>query len=211
MMDRVKPVPGSPDTTDEAGLRELRRSLDLDPTSLPIEDLFPIFVPSSFFESGWHGPFELLKIDGLALTWILERPSNTMLYVSHTTADHWESQGIDWQERALRNLDARPGRFTTHHFNREGDGTLYAAVFMNEDGFGPSRLLLGDRLRTLFPNGYRVALPEMSCGIALAADALAEESGRILDLTQKCFADGTRPLVAGIHQPAQLTRDPMRA
>jgi ribosome modulation factor len=38
---------------------------------------------------------------------------------------------------------------------------------MHPDGWGPSRLLLREELEKAFPEGYRAAIPEMSCGLAV--------------------------------------------
>jgi len=131
-----------------------------------------------------------------------------MLYVNHDTATYWEDCGIDWKARAMDNLNARSDRqFCTSVFPRE-DGTPFALVFMHDDGYGPSRLLLLDELRRHFPEGYEIALPEMSCGIALSLDATSRERAKIAGVVKQCFTAGTRPLIPGIHPAAGLTLRP---
>jgi hypothetical protein len=96
--------------------------------------------------------------------------------------------------------------FFTGSFARQGASgqEAYALVFMHPDGYGPSRFLLPDPIRRIFPEGYLVALPEMSCGIALSANALPEERAKIEDLVDQCHVEGTRPLIPGLHEPSSL-------
>jgi len=194
-----------PATPEEQPLRELKKSLDLPPEALPIGDLFPLFTPAGFYELGnWPGPFEILTVPGLALTWATELPNQMMLYLTHSTAALWEKQGIDWKDVAMQNLAKRSEpMLATGQFCRDG-GDHFALVFMHDDGYGPSRLLFRERLEKLFPRGYLVALPEMSCGLAIAADATESEMRKMEEVVAKCHNDGTRPLVPGIHYPAQL-------
>jgi hypothetical protein len=189
-------------------LHALKKGLALKPKELPISQLFPSFAPASFFESGkWVGPYELLRVPGLGLTWSIEQPEQTMRYLDRDTAAYWSRAGIDWREHSLQNLARRSNpTFGTGGFVREGGppSAYYALLFMHDDGYGPSRLLFGKWLDQIFPQGYLVALPERSCGIALAADALPEERAKIEDLIGSCYRDGTRPLVPGLHSPALL-------
>jgi hypothetical protein len=122
-------------------------------------------------------------------------------------AKHWEAEILDWKELALSNLaaqtDGNPG---THVFRRE-NGEIYGVAMMHPDGLGPSRLLLRDRLSKLFPSGYRVALPEMSCALAFSVDVDVSEMTTLQDIVDKCYQDGTRPLASGIYAPDDLLPD----
>jgi hypothetical protein len=183
---------------DAAELKALRASLNQPPAELPLESLFPIFVPASFFSLGnWPGPYEITGLPELGLTWSVLQPKQTMRYVDRDVQAYWEAQGLPWRERAVANLAG--GDSWTHEFRRDG-GQLYAVAMMHPDGAGPSRLLLREQLETVFPEGYLVALPEMSCGLALSAEASSAERDKIAGIVERCFS-GARPLVRGMHEP----------
>lgn len=198
--------PKSPDEAAQRQMRAMQDGLAKSPQQLPVDALVPVLVPASFFEhGGWVGPHGSVGIDGVGLTWAVEQPEQTMLYLNHSVAAHLDSLGVDWRERALDNLSERSDRFFTGHFPREdGSGQAFALLFMHDDGYGPSRLLFDESLEEIFPNGYRVAMPEMSCGIALSAQATQAEVAKIENLVAHCFKHGTRPLVTGFHPPISL-------
>jgi hypothetical protein len=127
-----------------------------------------------------------------------------MRYVDRGVAHYWDDRGTDWKAVALRNLaehtNQNPG---THEYQRV-DGTRYAIAMMHEDGIGPSRLLLRDHLSQIFPKGYRVALPEMSCGLAFARDLERSEEAKLQDTIDRCYGKGSRPLAHKIYDPEDL-------
>jgi hypothetical protein len=84
------------------------------------------------------------------------------------------------------------------------DGTPYSIAMMHSDGIGFSRLLFRDKLKELFPAGYRVALPELSCAFAISADATAEELQTLDPLIEGCYRNGSRQLAAGIRGCEEL-------
>jgi hypothetical protein len=185
-------------------IEQLRRSLALPARDFPIEDLFPIIVPSSFFAlDNWPGPFQKLRTADLGLTWAFLQPSQTMVYFSHEHAKHFQSLGIDWATKAVENLVAHTGARTWTHVKQNGNCLIFVAM-MHEDGFGPSRLLLADALSRAFPQGYRVAIPERSCGIAFANNLAGDELQSILRVDESCHRDGTRPMSAAHFSPSDL-------
>jgi hypothetical protein len=127
-----------------------------------------------------------------------------MVYVNQTMQEYWEHQGIDWQQISLANLHRASADFPyTHEFRRD-NGELYAVALMHSDGYGPSRLLLGGYFAELFPQGYKVALPEMSMGVVWALELQSQEQQELESLIQSCHENGTRPLLPGIHHPDAL-------
>jgi hypothetical protein len=126
-----------------------------------------------------------------------------MRYVDREIEAYWDRERINWKERALENLKRVSDQLWTHEF-RSDDGRLFAVAMMHPDGFGPSRLLLREPLAQQFPDGYLVALPEMSCGVTVSVSASRDERLKIDDLVVKCFEGGTRPLVRGVHEPSLL-------
>jgi len=193
-------------TNEHPELTALREGLRKSAPELPITELFPLFVPRSFFASGkWPGPYELLRLPGLGLTWAISQPQQTMRYVDRGIQQYWESQGIRWRERALMNMQMWSGEKLWTHEILGDNGRISSVAMMHSDGIGPSRLLFRDKLEALFPEGYLIALPEMSCGLALSATASATERRNFEEMVQRCFTKGTRPLVPGIHNPSLLT------
>ncbi len=75
---------------------------------------------------------------------------------------------------------------------------------MHQDGIGPSRILLRDRLESLFPEGYRVAVPEMSCALAFSKELDGFELATIQNTVAGCFQTGTRPLAPGLFDSEDL-------
>ena len=189
----------------ETQLRTICKGLDLTPDQLDIDSLVPLFVPSSFFAAGnWPGPYERLRAREIGLAWSVLLPDQSMRYVDHAVAQYWAGRGTDWKERALRNLAKFSGESPATHAFRRVTGEIYAVAMMHSDGIGPSRLLLRDQLASLFPLGYRVALPEMSCAFALSGDLDDDEKSRLRRLVEDCYQNGTRPLAVGMYTPEDL-------
>jgi hypothetical protein len=186
-------------------LETLRESLGKAPPELSIDEVFPVLVPASFFSLGnWPGPFELLQIPGLGLTWAVFQPQQTMRYVDRDIQVYWESRGIKWRATAMANLRRRSDdRLWTHEFRSDG-GELFAVAMMHEDGIGPSRLLLHQRLEALLPEGYVVAVPERSCALVLSARATEAEQAKIHGVAVTCYQNGTAPVLEGFHPPGGL-------
>ena len=186
-------------------LDELRRSLSIPKEDLDVEFLIPVFVPAGFLEGGkWPGPCVQLRARDLAIVWAILRPHNTMIYVVTETSNFWESNGIQWREKAMDNLERfSENNVTTHHFSRT-DGTVYSVVMMHDDGVGPSRLLLNGSIEQIFPEGYYVAIPERSVGIVLSRNVTDDERLKIDELVEKCFKDGTAPVSPLMFDPDEL-------
>jgi hypothetical protein len=189
----------------ESQLRQLRKGLDLRPDQIDLTQLMPIFVPAAFFARGnWPGPYARLRTPDIGLTWTVLTPGQTMRYMDFGMKQLWEQQGIDWKDLARRNLsdltNARPGVREM----RNPKGELSSIAFMFQDGLGPSRLIFREGLKERFPAGYRVAMPEMSCGLAFAKDLGGEEMATVQGVIDHCYRRGTRPFVPGSYHPDDL-------
>ncbi len=187
-------------------LGQLRADLDLRPDQIDLTELLPILVPSAFFVHGnWVGPFSRLRAPEIGLTWSVAMPNQTMRYVDHEMKRHWEAQQLDWKTLAMHNLsrltNENPGGVRER---RSPANEPCSIVFMFEDGYGPSRLLFREGLAQRFPAGYRVAMPEMSCGIAYAKDLPEDELAIVQGVIDHCYRNGTRPFVPGSYDPDDL-------
>jgi len=201
----VSPWPWSKPPSDARQVEALRARLDKDAADLPLDELFPVLVPASFFSLGnWPGPFALLALPGLAITWAVFQAEQTMRYVDHRMGAYWDSQSIDWRARALENVRRTSLEHPwTHEFRRD-DGRLFAVAMMHPDGIGPARLLLHGNLEAAFPEGYLVGVPERSCGLALSVRATDAEKAKLQDLAANCHRNGTAPVLDGFYPAAGL-------
>src|ERR1700683_4465624 len=148
----------------------------------------PVFIPSSFVETGaWPGPYEILRARGVALAWAALLPDQAIRYVLHDAQREWETQRVDWKTRALQNLRDRSLEPMGSGALFRDNGETWLISLMHSDGLGPSRLLLTDELERLFPNGYRVALPERSRGFAFSSNLDLEDADTIDHLVQSCY------------------------
>ena len=169
--------------------------------SYDIKDLYPILVPKAFAETGqWVGPIESLDVDGLDQTWGVLTPPNRVNYLDREMIASWEGQGADWRTAATQNLARLAGERAWSHELRDDDGRLILVCFMHEDGFGPSRLLIPELLSTVFPGGYEVAVPELTCAVAIGR-VEGDEDPRAEAMIRGCFEGGTRPVSARRYKP----------
>jgi hypothetical protein len=192
-------------------VRELGEEQPIGDEDLDVDKVVPLFVPSSYVESGsWRGPFATLRAPGVALAWAVLLRDDALRYVRHDMQRVWEEQGIDWKVRALQNLrELSPDPLCTGALFRDS-GETWLISLMHPDGLGPSRLLLTDQLERLFPQGYRVALPERSRGFAFASNLDLEDADTIDHLVQSFYWKGDRPLSAGTFEPSDLLSAPPR-
>jgi len=189
----------------EVQLRELRKGLGLRPEEIDTRNIAPVLVPSSFFALGnWPGPHVRLRAGEIGLAWAVMLPEETMHYVSFSMAEYWDANNVDWKLLAHGYLQNNTSEELGTHAFRPSHGELYALAFMQSDGIGPSRLLLRDQLLARFPGGYKVAVPEMSCGIAFSVGLEEDELGNIQRVIERCYQGGTRPLAPSIYSPEDL-------
>jgi hypothetical protein len=175
--------------------------------------LRPRIVPAALFGLGLPGPRADLVLPGLALSWVLLVGPREYRHVTDAMVARWTTTGADWQQIALDNLRPRHARdrdrrlFTGAYDGPDGRSTC--AFALHDDGLGLSRLLLHADVARLFPDGYRVALPDMQAGMVLAATAPQELAAAFLDTVQHYYAEGGAPLRAGLYDPALLrVREP---
>jgi hypothetical protein len=186
-------------------VKNLRRGLDLAPSAMDIRKLFPMFAPASFFATGqWPGPSEALEASGVGMTWALDLEGGGMRYLDRPMCAHWEGEKVDWRAAALDNLRAATKDIFTHRLGRKDGSGVFVGMMMHPDGWGPSRLLLCEALEKVFPEGYRVAIPEMSCGLAFSRRLDHEEEAAVMGIVAKCFQGGTRPLAPGIFEAREI-------
>ncbi len=189
----------------EASLQAMRRGLDLRPDEIDTGGLLPMFAPAAFFASGkWPGPSLRLRAREIGLTWTVLMPSQTMRYVNFAMQEYWDARRLDWKELAMKNLAKQTENAAGMKAMRRADGSVSALAFMFEDGLGPSRLLFRGSLNEQFPEGYRVAIPEMSCGIAYSRNLDGGDLASVQGVIDHCYRRGTRPLAAETYDSDDL-------
>ena len=170
-----------------------------------LANLYPLIVPSTYIESGaWDLPHLPLTPADLILTWVILHPGQTMIYVTADQIREWKKDGVHWRDVALNNMRRDTGNNPATHEKRDANGLVQWIAMMQPDGLGSSRVLMANELRNLFPEGYQVAIPERSVGLALSANASSEHQASFLDLVQNCQRDGTVPMVSRLLDPTDV-------
>jgi len=186
------------DVDIQTQLRDTVDGMDVTPAQLDTRELLPVLLPAALFSTGkWCGSFTRLRAAEIGLTWAVLMPGGSLRYVDRATQSHWEEQGLDWKALAMTNLARHTENQPGPRMLRRVNGEIFAVAFLYEDGLGPSRLLFRGTLARFFPKGYRLAIPERSCGFAFATDLNAEERSQVEGVINHCYQHGTRPFAPG--------------
>jgi hypothetical protein len=162
--------------------------------------VFPIIVLRSYVQSGaWPGHHVLLNHPELAVTWVELTSDDAMLYVNKDRHKVLESQYGDLHEYALNTLREHSEDLATHV--KEKDGRPILMAMMHADGLGSSRLLLVPELQVLFPGGFKLAIPDRSCGLLMPPGLNSEEIAEFTSMVGEFHADATAPLLPGVCEP----------
>jgi hypothetical protein len=162
-----------------------------------LENLYPLIVPAEYVQSGvWNLPHSLLKATDLILTWVVLHEGQGMVYVTADQVAQWQRGGIKWSAVALENMRRDTGNNPATHKKRDENANLQWVAMMQPDGLGSSRVLMTDELEKLFPNGYSLAIPERSVGMALSASATPQYEASFREVVRNCHRNGTTPMVS---------------
>ena len=162
-------------------------------------------MPSEYFaHHDFPACYESLAAPDLALTWVELTKSQTMVYVTHERAIKWDRAGVAWRTAAVSGMrDADRGAFYTHE-KRTASGGLAWVAMMHEDGLGSSRLLCRAELANVFPEGYWVALPDRSCGIAISRSLRGGELDEVRAMVSDMHRNATVPMLPDLRDPDML-------
>ncbi len=158
------------------------------------EQLMPVIVPAEFSRDDWPGPIQALGARGLCLTWGLLGEHQTIAYVSHADAARWEANGVAWRAKALENLRRRSEEQPYSHRRDDEEGRAIFVALLHEDGLGPSRLLVPHLFDEVFPERYRVTVPERSCAILYRHTLTGRQAEVVEMLIESCFRGGAQPV-----------------
>lgn len=172
---------------------------------IPLSQLLPVFVPAaSIGTAQCPGPYSLLEARSLVQTWAILLSGDAIRPLTCAIQQYWETQGIDWQARALRNLrELSPPPLGTGALLRD-DGDTWLISLKYPDGLAASRLLLCGELARLFPSGYRVALPESNRAFAFVGDLDPEDIDTVQNLVRRSYSMSLQPLSQEIFDPEEL-------
>ena len=171
---------------------------------MDISQCVPLIAPADYFESGaFPAPHQPLYHPDLALTWVLLTEGQTMTYLPKPLAGEWQAQGLDWATHSLENLRRLDGAIT--HEKRNANGDLVFVAMMHEDGLGSSRVLLHAELVEVFPEGYRLGIPDRSMAIAFPAGLNGRDLEEVKALIERCYRDATTPMLGTILSPKDLS------
>lgn len=162
----------------------------------------PLIVPASYHTAGVPATLTALNASDLMLTWVELAESETMRYV--TPAQAAEYDGVDpyWRGEGLEAMRRADDGMVWTHEQPAADGSLLWVAMMHSDGLGSSRLLLADELEDAFPSGYLIAIPDRSCALAIARDAM--EMAKLREMVAEMHAGATTPMIPDLREPAEL-------
>jgi hypothetical protein len=163
-----------------------------------LDRLMPLIVHSTCLDTGnWDSPYQSLPIQDYILSWVIrnecQRGKVSYADVTHDMVAVWEREGIDWEQRANINLKVASQELWTHQKLRK-DGSVVWAIMMHNDGFGSSRVLLSPYLNKYFPDGYYVAIPDRSIGIAIPRDLSIGEMKETQEMLESWYDAGSAPM-----------------
>jgi len=171
--------------------------------------IYPLIVPKDYYVAGvWELPHRPFPQADFIMTWILcEKDSGGMLYITGEQHDDLNREHAGWQRESFENLLGKTGesdKFFTHYRLSEDGSRIVFIAFMNDDGLGSSRVLGSTQLGKAFPQGYRIAFPDRSCGLAIPNDITKRELVDIQKMLKKMFQDATTPMSDQLFDPDQF-------
>ncbi|SDE31747.1 hypothetical protein [Pedobacter soli] len=166
--------------------------------AINLEYIYPLIVPENYYLPGtWNLPHYNLNASNFIVTWVSFQGDGPMIYLTQDEYQFLTETQSGWEQRAFENLRhlIHDNEYFCTHFQQSAQSKKLAyIVFMNQDGIGSSRILLSDELEKLFPNGYLVAMPDRSCGFAIAKDASEHELNEVKQLIKNMFEEATTPM-----------------
>lgn len=184
-------------STDPDGLRlqTLRDVLEREhPGHDDLAKIFPQIMPLDAVTSGWVGPIGRLGDLPLGVSWAIADPHNYFRYVNWEMSQHWDGEGINWRDRAMENLTELARRSPYAGSKKGADGRPFLLSLLNDDGMGPSRLLVPGLFQDLFGEDYTVAIPERTCGVVYRNGLEGEDATTANTAVEMCFKVGTEPM-----------------
>ncbi|MDQ0641380.1 hypothetical protein QF042_004945 [Pedobacter sp. W3I1] len=163
-----------------------------------IDHIYPLIAPQSYYSAEvWDLPHHDLTATQFILTWVSFQGDEAMTYLTRAEYKYLNETQSHWQRRSfenLRRLTKEDEYLCTHFQQSELSKNLSFIIFMHQDGIGSSRILLSKELEKLFPEGYFVAIPDRSCGVAISKDATPLELSEMKLLLKNMYTEATTPM-----------------
>ena len=171
----------------------------------PAKNLLPLIVPVEYAESGvWKLPHSELNARDLILTWVILSEGQTMVYVTAEQVNDWKRREMDWEAIAFENMRQATGEHPATQERRDASSKLQWIAMMQADGLGSSSVLMARELSKLFPQGYLLAIPERSVGMAISTDAVPFQRESFMEVVRKCQSAGITKMLDRLLEPKDL-------
>jgi hypothetical protein len=174
------------------------------PHERDIETLVPIILPRTCLCEDWPGPIVPIGTLPFAVAWATVTQQTHFHYVNHEQADYWQNLGIDWRDKAMRNLGRLSENQRWAGEKSDEAGKPFVLALIHDDAIGPSRLLLPNLFDDILGADYRVAIPEQTCAIAYKCNLSADEQSDVDGMINGCFEHGTEPMSSERFSPAEF-------
>jgi uncharacterized protein YtpQ (UPF0354 family) len=161
--------------------------------------IFPVIVPRSYFASGAFTACHLdLRHPDLGVTWVEIDGPHSMTYVNPVRQAQLASSIMELHELAMQDL-REAGHPVTHE--KVVEKTCWWLALNHDDGLGSSRLLMLDELRKAVPRGFRLAIPERSCGFLVPNGREGASLAEATALISRCHSAGAIPVLDSLFEP----------
>jgi hypothetical protein len=162
-------------------------------TARRIDDLMPVVIPTKIvIHPLWPGISTPWR-DVLSVTWAWFYKPNTTTYLTKSEARELTANHVSFAQIACDNLRRfSSNRVWTHA--KEEAGRVQFLAMLHEDGLGPSRLLLREELRQMFPEGFRFCVPERTCAVVFSKWANPAALDAVRTVVCGCFGGGREPV-----------------
>ena len=131
-----------------------------------------------------------------------------MRYLDQAQYDELNKNHDGWQRKSFENLRKSMSddeNFFTHYKISDDSQRVIYITFMNRDGIGSSRILLCEELTKAFPNGYKLAFPDRSCGLVIPLDITREEWSETTELVKRMHKGATTPMSDKLHSAEEFS------
>jgi len=158
---------------------------------MELSRLQPIIVPAEYYElSSWDLPHVALPNKEFILTWV--DYAEAMLYLDRAAYDELEAAIPGWQQQTFDNV--RQTEYFHRHHKGEEHTPEWIAFLNDEDTISSSKVLLQYEINRIFPEGYRIAIPDRACGIIVSNLCSAETLREVQLMVENMYESATTPM-----------------
>lgn len=157
-----------------------------------LADIQPLIIPAHYTESGFDLPHLKLKNDKFIVCWVHHNEKG-IAYILKEEYNTLESHHKNWKRIAFENL--RKTEYFQRYTKQTDHKELIWICFMNElDAIASSKILLYPELSKIFPEGYRVGIPNRSVGFVISKNCDEANLNEIKELLLSMYEINGAPL-----------------